>query len=218
MPKKKASEEQATYDLYAVLIPFLPDKVVEGHKDVMTQAESLQTRLKGKRARKVHKCVLYLGSDVKDRDARQTPLGPKSVVYVTGHGNTKLIGTAGDAVSLTPNQMAEKLDGHLPKDLGHQKVMSCNSGSARDGELAADEEKLLSGTDSYIRRLCMALWARGYTALNVYGYQGYTGEQGKHTYVTQTLGGGKKERARQRRVRVCGENGAMEAEQDFNAE
>ncbi|AFE04130.1 hypothetical protein COCOR_01529 [Corallococcus coralloides DSM 2259] len=63
----------------------------------------------------------------------------------------------------------------------------------------------------YVRRLCIALYKRGYTNLRVHGYVGFTGEVKKkgenHTFVTETYGGSRLIRASLSRVTVQGEFG-----------
>ncbi|RKH40753.1 hypothetical protein [Corallococcus llansteffanensis] len=62
----------------------------------------------------------------------------------------------------------------------------------------------------YVRRLCIALYERGYTHLRVHGYIGYTGEakkKGHHSFVTAKLGSSQMIRASLSRVTVQGQFG-----------
>jgi len=163
------------HSFYAVLIPFLVDRGDEDHREIESIADGLLKRLKSNKARYVHKCVLQLGATNKDRDVRQLPLGNNDVLYVTAHGNLEVIGPM-KGIDLTPKLLAEALDGHVAKTLGHLKIMTCRSGGNAFNEDAY-----------YVSSLCRFLHAKGYVGLTVYGYTGNTGEMEtknpKHSYV-----------------------------------
>ncbi len=184
--------------IYAVMLPFVIDLSLESHKEVKDIAETLLRRIKRKKTRTVHNTVLQLGVTQGQQSPSSVKWVDDSVLYITCHGNSTVIGPITGDVNITPEQLASAMVGKIPKSLSHLKIMTCHSGS---DYLTAS---------SFVSKLCTSLHSSGFDQLTVYGYCGFTGEIGKkpkHSYVTEKKEDSRKYRAKQARVAVKGAEG-----------
>jgi hypothetical protein len=176
------------------MVPFVADKTEEAHEDVIQIAKGLHFRVARNKQRKVIKRVLFLGQDDLATASGKGGLPDDSVLYITCHGNPKVIGPMSNDINIGPSDLAALIKKHVPRNLAHLKIMTCNSGVH------------YGNATSFVSKLCTEL-APDFPKLIVYGYTGYTGEKGnksKHSYVTTEHGGGKEYVASKARVAVTG--------------
>lgn len=187
--------------VYVVLIPFQVDGTKDSHKEVESIAKTLLLRLKRNKERNVYPQVVSIGGAGKNSPG-SIQWADDSVVYVTCHGNQKVIGPMTNDINLTPELLANDLAGVLPDTLQHLKIMTCHSGSGYVEE------------NAYVNQLCQFLYKKNFHNLTVYGYCGYTGEpekKPKHSYVTVEQGKGRPYNASGARIAVSGEQGKVQS-------
>lgn len=190
----------AEKDFYAVMIPYVKvsgkrPKEAEAKKafknnteqdtDVMKLANGLRKRLLEKPARveKTHGTVLELGATTGKSAVASVAdkLTKDAVLYVTAHGNTSVIGTAasnldqGWGKDISASDLVRDVNLHVPKTLGHLKIMTCHSGSKGSEDAR------------FVKAVAEGLADQGFNDLVVNGYCGYTGERFSHSYVTEFL-------------------------------
>ena len=75
-------------------------------------------------------CFPHVIQHKNDKDKLLANTKAGDVVYITGHGNTNVIGSQDDRASLTPEDLAKQLkEVGLHKDVSKVKVITCHSGT-----------------------------------------------------------------------------------------
>lgn len=188
--------------IYAVMVPFCRTtgrlKGAEKQKgkeeqETITGANALRKRLSLNSERNVHSTILQMGQGSGKASAKSIDFDENSVLYISAHGNTKVIGTM-KYYEIKPLDLAEGIISDLGSDtkLGHLKIMSCSSGTLDEsGELPEDYR--------YAKAVSAALGERGLADLIVYGYDGMLndGKSSKHTMIVNE---GKEKRASEGRL------------------
>lgn len=160
-----------------VLVP-AKDKRVKGFKEVQKLGITLLNRLTFNHD-DVHPNLLTF-----DDEDILSSFTQDDTLYITAHGCISTIGTSGDDLSFTPEQLADELHkAHLSSDLETIKIMACYSAITKDNMgLIFNERSRPAHPDyykydkSYAERFKDAMEEYDYTKLDTVGYLGETAE------------------------------------------
>ena len=196
MAKKKCNDRAPKKPFVAVMLPFIPEKVLslanESLKGVMqrevndaqthaTSTRKYQLRNIG-RTSELYQNILHLGATEGHHSLTlilERLKNPEATLLITGHGSPDGIGTH-HFYAEKPQNIAEKFARLVAAEIRpnlqcHIKLYVCNSGTEVDGQ------------PCYAKRLFDAMKTSGFTGISTSGYIGFMGEISKnikHTYVT----------------------------------
>jgi hypothetical protein len=154
---------------------FIPvDKNSLAPKDV----EDLSSRAHDLSHIKKHRRPKIIWADDKQASKMLRSLTDEDRLYISAHGNAESIGTEGNAVELSPAQLANLLETNgVPKDITDIRVFACHSAESSNPDqesievyFVPDEEKLREQT--YAGKLATQLENLGYKNAVVRGYMG----------------------------------------------